>query len=309
MKILCCGDALIDMIPTSTVDGREGFVPHAGGAVYNTAVALGRLGVRTGMLTGLSWDMFGQQLAAGLSAGRVDTSLVVRSDRHTTLAIVQLTGGQATYAFFDENSAGRMLTPKDMPVLPTEVSALYFGGISLAVEPSADAYAALLEREHTTRAVMMDPNIRPDFIRDAPRYRSRIEGMIRRCDILKVSDEDLDWLVPAPLSLREKAEDMLDMGPSLVVVTRGGDGASGFLSDGRAVTVPAQQVKIVDTVGAGDTFNAGVLAQLSELGLLTKPALRGLSSDAVEQALAHGARVAAVTVSRAGANSPWVYEL
>ena len=307
--ILCCGEALIDMIPSLTDAGCEGFVPHSGGAVFNTAIALGRLGVRTGMLTGLSSDMFGRQLADALAASTVETSLVVTTDRPTTLAFVQLTDGQATYSFFDENSAGRMLTPADMPALPAGVSVLYFGGISLACEPCADAYATLLAREGKGRAVMLDPNIRPGFIRDEPRYRDRLGAMIARTDILKVSDEDLNWIMPAPLSPGEKAAVMLEQGPSLLILTRGKEGATGYLRNGLEVTVPARRVAVVDTVGAGDTFNAGVMARLSELGVLSRPALQDLSGDAVRAALTHGARVTAVTVSRAGANPPWAGEL
>ena len=137
--ILCCGEALIDMIPSPTLEGgRDGFVPHSGGAVFNTAIALGRLGVQTGMITGLSTDMFGQQLADALHASHVDTTRIIRSDRPTTLAFVKLTDGHASYSFFDENSAGRMIRPEDLPDLSDEVSALFFGGIRLAVDPCAD---------------------------------------------------------------------------------------------------------------------------------------------------------------------------
>ena len=307
--ILCCGEALIDMIPTPTKAGRDGFVPHAGGAVFNTAVALGRLGVQTGMLTGLSSDMFGQQLTDALNASHVDTSHIVTSARPTTLAFVRLQDGHATYSFFDENSAGRMLQMSDLPEISAEVSSLYFGGISLACEPGASTYAALLEREGKTRSVMMDPNIRPQFIQDIDIYRARLDRMIALADIVKVSDEDLNWMVPYPLSLKEKVEIVLERGASIVVLTRGGEGATGFLSDGTEVNVPALRAEIVDTVGAGDTFNAGVLAKLYELGALQKAKLATLPADALIQALQHGARVASVTVSRAGANPPWSDEI
>jgi fructokinase len=307
--ILCCGEALIDMIPTPTVAGPEGFVPHSGGAVFNTAIALGRLGVQTGMLTGLSSDLFGRQLAESLKASHVDTSHVILSDRPTTLAFVRLVDGHASYCFFDENSAGRMLTEMDFPALSDEVSSLFFGGISLACEPAAEGYAGLLEREATDRAVMVDPNIRPRFIKDIDGYRARLDAMLSRADIVKVSDEDLNWLQPAPLSLREKVAVLLEKGPSVVILTRGGEGATGFLADGREVQVAAERVEIMDTVGAGDTFNAGFLAKLSELGCLTKPQLSGLSENTLQQAIEHGAKVAAVTVSRAGANPPWAGEL
>lgn len=307
--ILCCGEALIDMIPTPTVAGPDGFVPHAGGAVFNTAIALGRLGVRTGMLTGLSTDMFGQHLSDALKASHVDTTHVISSMRPTTLAFVHLQDGHATYSFFDENSAGRMLSTDDLPNVSAEVSSLYFGGISLACEPGANTYEAVLKREGDSRAVMIDPNIRAQFIQDIDRYRARLDGMMAMADIVKVSDEDLNWMVPSPLSLKEKVDVVLESGPSIVILTRGSEGATGFLKDGIEVNVPARRVEIVDTVGAGDTFNAGVLAKLYELGALQKANLRTLSPEVVAQALDHGARVAAVTVARAGANPPWADEI
>ena len=307
--ILCCGEALIDMLPTPTLSGHDGYVPHAGGAVFNTAIALGRLGVRTAMLTGLSRDIFGQQLAEALRASHVDTSHVILSDRATTLAFVRLQQGQAAYSFYDENSAGRMLSVEDLPTLSDDISALFFGGISLACEPGATAYQALLEREGARRAVMIDPNIRPTFIEDEARYRKRLETMLRRADIVKVSDEDLHWIDQSRQPLRNKALDLLKGGPALVIVTEGAEGASAYLQSGAEVHAPVQRVQIVDTVGAGDTFNAGVLAKLSELGALHKPGLRDLTPDMAQAALTQGARAAAVTVSRAGANPPWAGEL
>ena len=307
--ILCCGEALIDMIATPTVSGGEGFVPHSGGAVFNTAIALGRLGAPVGMLTGLSSDMFGLQLGDALQTSHVDASHVIRSDRPTTLAFVQLKDGHASYSFMDENSAGRMLTPEDMPAQLPAVSALYFGGISLACEPCADAYAALLDRHGSDRAVMLDPNIRPGFISDQTRYRTRLNRMIGQADVIKVSDEDLDWIIPGPESVSDKVRLLLQAGPAVVIVTRGSQGASGFLADGSETSVPVQPVQVVDTVGAGDTFNAGVLAELDRSGHLTKAGVRALTPDTLRAALAKGAEVAAVTVSRAGANPPWAHEL
>lgn len=309
--ILCCGEALIDMIPARETPGSAlpAFSAHPGGAVFNTAIALGRLGEETGLLTGLSTDMFGQQLEAALAGSHVDSALAVRSARPTTLAFVQLNNGQARYSFFDENSAGRMLAPADMPALDAAVSALFFGGISLACEPGAEAYAALLEREAAGRAVMLDPNIRPGFISDETRYRDRLDRMIARTDILKLSDEDLDWLVPGPHPLAEKAAMLQAKGPAMVIVTRGAEGATAYLENERAVSAAAAPAVVADTVGAGDTFNAGVLARLSQLGLLGKQALRSLPGTAVEDALAYGCAAAAVTVSRAGAQPPWAEEM
>ncbi len=305
--ILSCGEALIDMLPRTTDRGETAFAPYPGGAVFNTAIALGRLGAPSGFFSGLSTDLFGQMLADGLEASNVDARFAHRSDRPTTLAFVTLTDGQASYAFYDENTAGRMLSPDDLPDLPGDVTACFFGGISLMVEPCASAYAALLRREAPNRTIMLDPNIRPSFIKDERAYRDRIDALIAMADIVKVSDEDLQWLEGTD-DLAELAARMLARGPKLVCVTRGADGATGFTSNG-PLSVPANKVEVADTVGAGDTFNAGVLAALHERGMLAKPALAALDDATVEAALSLGIKAAAVTVSRAGANPPWRNEL
>lgn len=306
--ILCCGEALIDMIPAQTGDGEKAYRPLAGGAIFNTAIALGRLNIPAGMLTGLSTDLFGKQLAQGLRGSGVDTSLCVSSDRPTTLAFVELTNGHASYTFYDENSAGRLLSPADLPDLPDAVEAIYLGGISLAVEPCADAYASLTQKAGG-RVIMIDPNIRQGFIRSETRYRERLDTMFARADIVKVSDEDLGWLIPGGGSLASKAAKLQAKGAGLVIVTRGKDGALAVMKDGTEVSVPGENVTVVDTVGAGDTFNAGVLASLHDRKLLTREALAGAGKEDIAEALRFGAKVAAVTVSRAGANPPRRSEL
>ena len=119
--ILCCGEALIDMLPRETAGGEACFAPYPGGAVFNTAIALGRLGTPAGLLSGISTDLFGAQLTRALAASQVRTDLAIRSDRPTTLAFVTLTEGQARYAFYDENTAGRMLTPTELPAIPADL--------------------------------------------------------------------------------------------------------------------------------------------------------------------------------------------
>ncbi|MFN3822647.1 MAG: carbohydrate kinase family protein [Pseudorhodobacter sp.] len=305
--ILCCGEALIDMLPRVTAEGEAAFAPHAGGAVFNTAIALGRLGVPTGFFYGLSTDLFGEILTRTLDAAGVDSSLAARSARPSTLAFVKLVKGQATYAFYDENTAGRLLTEADLPDLPDRVTTLFFGGISLVNDPTASACAMLQARACEDRVTMIDPNIRPGFITDEPAYRGRIDTMIARADIVKLSDEDLHWL-RGPGDVAALARRILETGPKLVFVTEGAAGA-------RAVTatqnlfVAATPVTVADTVGAGDTFNAGVLAALHRAGCLTKAALAGLPDETLDAALTLGTRAAAVTVSRPGANPPWDHEV
>ncbi len=304
--ILCCGEALIDMIPRPIADGKTAFVPHPGGAVFNTAIALGRLGASAGFYCGLSDDLFGRMLVRALEEAAVDTTLCPRPAAPTTLAFVELTDGQAKYAFYDENTALRSLTPTALPPLPDRVNALFFGGISLVAEPCGSAYEALMTRS-VDQVTMLDPNIRPGFITHEHAYRARIERMIALADIVKLSDEDLHWLCGSGDSDR-LAQGLMAQGPTIVVITQGAKGATAWCRE-ETVHVPGRAVQVVDTVGAGDTFNAGFLAALNGAGVLNRSALREISTGTLRHALELGTRAAAVTVSRAGANPPWRHEL
>lgn len=307
--ILCCGEALIDMIPMKGAGGNEGFAPLPGGSVFNTAIALGRLEVQVEMFTGLSMDLFGRQLDAALNASHVDTRKAVVSNRPTPLAFVQLTSGQASYTFYDEGSTVRMLTADDLPVLDQNTSAVYFGGISLCQNPVADALAAFCDTASQEHVVVLDPNVRPGFVQDVEAYRTRLRRMIAASDIVKVSDEDLNWIFPEATSLDQKFAELLNSGASIAILTRGHLGAKAQTSSGATAMVPVPKVEVVDTVGAGDTFNAGFIARLSELGLLTKPALDKLSNEALEDCVRFAAKVAAINVSRAGADPPWLCDV
>ena len=306
--ILSCGEALIDMLPRTSTGGEACFAPYAGGAVFNTAIALGRLGAPSAFFSGVSTDMLGEILADTLVASKVDTRFLARSDRPTTVAFVKLVNGQATYAFYDEGTAGRMLSETDLPVLPPEITTLFFGGISLVDDPAASTYEALQAREAPTRVTMTDPHISPGFIAgEEAAYRARVERMVARSDIVKLWDKDLPWL-EGNGDLTALARAILSKGPKVVFITEGAKGA-------RAVTaaqdrfVAATPVTVVDTVGAGDTFNAGVLAALHQAGALSKAGVATLTGATLDAALGLGTRAAAVTVSRAGANPPWAGEL
>ncbi|WP_295042642.1 carbohydrate kinase [uncultured Paracoccus sp.] len=300
--ILCAGESLIDMVPE---DG--GFRPLAGGSVYNTAIALGRLGEQVAYLWPISRDAFGDVLLRPLAEAGVNTDLCPRTDRLTTLALVTLTGGEARYSFYDEGSAGRMLAPEDIAALPGDIDALFAGGISLVPDPCGAAIESLIARDGGRLPVMLDPNIRPFFIPDAAAYRARLARLIARSDIVKLSGDDLEWLYPG-LAPDEAARLVLAQGPRLVLQTGGAAGARAHWS-GEPVTAPAIRTTVADTIGAGDTFNAGVLASLRRQDVLSKAGLAAITADQIAAALALGAQAAAVTVSRPGANPPWAHEM
>ncbi len=301
--ILSVGEALIDMLPRTSPAGEACFAPYAGGAVMNTAIALARLGSPSAFLTGLSSDLMGDVLRDTLTASNVNLDHAVRSNRPTTLAFVKLTNGHASYFFYDENTAGRMMTMADMPALPNTIKAYFTGGIWLAVEPCGTSLEALLTREASSRVTMIDPNVRPTFVQDRAAYTARIDRMIGLSDIVKLSDEDSEWLYG-----KTDPQAILAKGAKVVLMTEGSKGATAYTARG-SVQVGAPKITVADTVGAGDTFNAGFLASLDQAGLLTKTAVASLSDDALRAALSLGTRAAAITCSRPGANPPWAHEL
>jgi fructokinase len=302
-----CGEALIDMLPRKGADGAAVFQPFVGGSPYNVAIALGRLDVATSFFGGLSTDFFGEMLGKALAQSRVLVSFANVSDRPTTLAFVSLTDGHARYAFLDENSAGRMLTEIDLPAFPVELTALHFGSFSLAAEPCGSAYETLVRREHQSRVISLDPNIRPTLIKNRDAHIARLERLVAHADIVKLSDDDLAWLAPGA-NFDAFADAWLERGAKLVVMTRGATGASARMRR-VSVSVPAVEVKVADTIGAGDTFSAALMARLDEKGLLTKSDIAGLSEAQVGDLLAFAAKAASITCSRPGADPPWRREL
>lgn len=300
--ILCCGEALIDMLPRNSAEGEDCFAPHPGGAVFNTAVALGRLGAPSGFYSGISNDIFGTRLMEGLAASHVDSRYVSRSDAPTTLAFVTLNDGHAQYAFYDENTVGRMLSPHTLPSDPAQ--AYFFGGISLATEPCGKTYEALARQVAGTAPIMVDPNIRPSFISDEPAFRERLNVMLACADIIKVSDEDLEWIT----GNNDVEAFQAATAATAVLMTKGSKGVTVYTDYG-ATDVPAVKAQVVDTVGAGDTFNAGFLAGLHRAGALTIDTLDEAGPEVFSNAAELGVQAAAITVSRAGANPPWESEL
>lgn len=293
-------------MPSHAEDGSPCFVPCAGGSVFNAAVALGRLGASTGFLGGISSDFFGGLLRETLAESDVSAEHLVMSDRPTTLAFVRLVDGEPAYAFYDENTAGRMLSPEMLPDIPDAVSTLFFGSISLISEPCGSFFEALASRESERRVVMFDPNIRAGFVDDEEAYRARLDRIFGLSDIVKLSNEDLAWLTGG--SGGGEVDSILKRGPRLVVVTSGGEGAAAHTKSS-TVVVAAKDVDVADTVGAGDAFSAGILAAISNRGLLRKERLDDLSEEDLTSLLELGSTVSAVTVSRTGANPPYHYEI
>ncbi|MEL7133228.1 MAG: carbohydrate kinase [Pseudomonadota bacterium] len=302
--ILCAGEALIDMIPNA--DGE--YVPHVGGSVLNTAAALGRLGEDVALITGLSSDPFGALIEERMTSSHVATTHAVRSARNTTLAFVHLDQGDATYTFYDDETATRTIQPSDIPPVPDNAQAMFFGCISLCNPPVADTLLHLAMSQPADRLIMLDVNVRPGFAVDETTYRARLSRLMSRANIVKLSTDDIAWLIPEG-DLEAKARAAQDMTPGMLLLTEGGAGATAIMPDNRSVRVAAQSVEVVDTVGAGDTFNAGCLAALRRADALSPAAIDTLDEATITDMLTLATRAAAITVSRAGANPPWANEL
>ncbi|TDE36757.1 carbohydrate kinase family protein [Antarcticimicrobium sediminis] len=293
--ILCCGEAVLDMVPATLVGGGAGFRPVPGGGALNCAVALARQGVAAGFVGALSSDPAGARLAAHMQAEGVSLELATRTDHPCPLALAQPIAGGTRFDLYDSGSAGALYAASDLPdPLPDSTRALVFGGISLIASPAAEAFETLARRGADTRLIWLDLNIRPGLVRAPERYRARLMRMAALADVVKVSDEDLCWLGPGAL------DDLRRLAP-LVLHTRGEDGATAHWAT-QSLTLPAPRVQAVDTVGAGDIFNAAVLADLARSGLLAKPL--DLPEPTLRAALAHGIRCASDSVTRPGADAP-----
>lgn len=311
--ILVCGEALIDLFVGE--DDGTSLAARAvpGGSPFNVAIALARLGCDSAFCGGLSRDRFGETLAARLERDRVETRWSPRLAAPTTLSVVaKRPNGDVSYAFHGHGAADRMLGEADLPTsLPDTVRGLTFGSFSIAVDPTGAAYLALARREAQRRVISLDPNLRAMVTPDLVAWRARAAEFVAAADIVKASSEDVaDGFGVDPRddgALTELAESWLAVGVRLVVITHGADGAEAFLRTGGAGTerlrIPGRRVDVVDTVGAGDTLHAGLLARLDARGYLT-PGLVGLDAAAVADALAYATAAASITCTRAGANPP-----
>ena len=307
--IVVCGEALIDLTSSRT-DPRR-FDARPGGGPCNTAVGLGRLGVPTGFLGRLSTDRFGDALREHLRGAGVDLARVVPTDDVSTLAVANIDpSGGAAYTFYANGTADPGLTADMLPRLDDSVRALHFGTCALVFEPSGSTLEALFhgERAAGTRFLALDPNVRIGLVSNVDAYRSRIERMIAAADLVKVSDADIEALWPGEPVVSRVAQ-LARSGPSVIVLTRGAEALTALRSNGASVSVPAAKADVVDTIGAGDTVNAAMLAWLSTHDALSRAALDGLSDDQAAEMLRFAARAAAITCSRPGADPPWAAEL
>jgi len=304
--IAVCGENLIDMVPSE--HESQLFEACPGGCPYNSAIAAARLNVPTWFIGKTSNDFFGDKIVAKLQNSGVDISLLKRSNQAVTLAFVQRDSfGNAQYAFYSADAADRFLLPSDLPkALPQECAFLLVGSISLMQEPCGSTILRLIERESSKVLISFDPNIRASLIGSKAEYRERFEWVCRQSAIVKASDSDLEWVYEIPAE--QAAKKVLSLGPELLALTCGERGAIVFTKSIR-VEAPAVSVRVVDTIGAGDSFHAALLAALSWLKVHTRPDIAVLNHSQVRAVLRLATSVAAFDCTRRGAEPPTFREL
>jgi fructokinase len=307
-RFVVCGEALMDVFAGARSDSGIALDARVGGSPFNVAVGLARLGQPVGFAASLSRDFLGERLLQALEAEGVATGLVGRVDAPTTLGLVGMDSlGVPSYSFYGHGGADRQLAEDVVDRLPAATAALHVGSFATVVEPIAGTVRALVAHVQGRALVSYDPNVRLNVEPDLARWRVMLEWMLPRTQLLKISEEDLDLLHPgqAPHVFVDEA---LAQGVGLAVVTRGAAGAVAG-TRAAAVEVPAVAVRTVDTVGAGDTFQAALLTWLAEQQCLAAGALAALDATRLTAAVAFAGRAAALTCSRRGADLPRRHEL
>ncbi len=302
------GEALIDLVPSG--DPRT-FKAKEGGSPLNVAVGVARLGVRTSLMARLGDNAFGRVLRRYLESESVDLSASPSASEPTTLAVVSLDpAGNAVYDFYTDGTADWQWSHEELNLVPPDTTIVHFGSIAAWTDPGWLHIVNLIEKLHADGHVLVsyDPNIRPKLCGSRDQATSRIERAVSSSHLVKVSAEDLAWLYPgkAPAGV---AQDWIELGARLVVVTSGALGASAYRRDGIAVTRPAASVSVVDTVGAGDSFSAALLAALCEAAYASPGSIALIESEALDQALGYAVIASSITCSRSGANPPTSAEM
>jgi fructokinase len=302
--ILVCGEALYDLfLADSDPQGVTAIEAWPGGSPFNVAIGLARLGQAVGFFSSISTDVFGERLVRLLRREGVSDGYIRRSPAPTTLSIIGAgPQGRPHYSFRGEAAADRMISAADLPAEVTGVQAIHVGSLATVVHPIGEALRTLVLRASRHCVVSYDPNVRPTVEPDPDVWRRAMSTLLPMSHLMKISSEDVDYLY-RDADANTLAAHWISEGARLVVLTRGELGARAWT---RRVHVqhPAERVTVVDTVGAGDAFQAALLAGLAETGALSPETLGELEEPALSRLLDFAVRAAAITCSRRGANPP-----
>lgn len=306
--LIACGDALIDFVPTRNTEGREAVLPAVGGSCLNVAIGMARLGAPTGFVGGVSTDMFGHMIADHATRSNVELGLATRSDRQTTLAFVRIVAGESHYAFYDAETATRNWTYQRGTIPFANIEAVHVGSTTLVNDQGAAETRALIVDARASSTISFDPNCRPNLVKNKPAYLARMAEFAGQADLIKMSDVDFAYLFGEE-PYQQRANALLGQGTSLVVITRGNNGAIAWHASAGQVEVQAPKVEIADTIGAGDSFQAALLFALHKQGRISRQQLKDIGADELRRALSFAAKCAGMTCTRPGADPPWSHEV
>jgi fructokinase len=306
--LMSCGDALIDFVPTRNADGREAVMPAVGGSCLNVSVGMARLGAPTSFVGGISTDMFGRMIADHAAASDVELGLATRSDHQTTLAFVRIIAGESHYAFYDAETATRNWTYRRGSIPFDTVEAVHVGSTTLVNDQGAAETKALIADALMSSTISFDPNCRPNLVKDKPAYLARMAEFTASADLVNMSDVDFAYLFGEE-PYQQRARAMLGQGTSLVVLTRGNNGAIAWHARAGQIEIDTPKVEVADTIGAGDSFQAALLFALHKQGRLARPRLKDIGADELRRALSFAANCAGLTCTRPGADPPWSREI
>ncbi len=301
--IVVCGEALMDVFDAGATATGNALDARIGGSPYNVALGLARLAQPVAFCGAISTGFLGERLMRSLADEGIDTSCVQRTPAPTSICIIGLDArGVPAYDFYGERGADRQLDASALLRIPVATRALHFGSYAMVVEPVAITQRALIERECHRTLIAYDPNVRLTVEPSLQRWRDTLAWMLPRTHLLKVSEEDIGLLFPGR-ALDELASSWLTQGPRVVIITRGGEGSLAFGATASAHAAPVA-VDVIDTVGAGDTFQAALLTWLAEHERLSINGVATLDTSSLGDMLGFATRAAAITCSRRGADLP-----
>jgi fructokinase len=306
--LLSCGDALIDFLPVKSLDGPDAIMPVVGGSCLNIAVGMARLGAAAGFVGGIANDLFGRIVADHALASGVGLGYTTRSDHQCTLAFVRSVAGEPQYAFYDEGSAAQNWIYRSGSIPFGDVEAIHVGSTTLVGDAGAAQAFGMIREARGSATVSFDPNCRPNLVKDKGGYVARMAEFAAAADIIRMSDVDFGYLHGHD-DYAGWAASMLAAGASLVVITRGVEGVQAWHGSAGALSVETPKVTVVDTIGAGDSFQAALLYALHAMGRIATRPLRQIDADQLRRALSFAAACAAITCGRVGADPPWRADL
>jgi len=306
--ITVIGEALIDLLPGQQL---RTFVALPGGSPYNVAIGLARLGQRVTLMARLSGDAFGAILREQAAAEAIELAAAPRATEPTTLAVVSLDADAgASYYFHRSGTADWQWTAEEIGRAPAQTAVLHFGSIASWTPPGDAQILGLARRMHDRGDVLVsyDPNIRPRLLTDRHHAQQRVERALQCAHLAKASIEDITWLYPGATA-GEVAQRWLGLGPVVVVITASASGADAFTAGGHSVHRPARQIRVVDTIGAGDSFTAGLIGSLIERGLRSPAPLAACPESELAAIVDDAILVASLNCQRQGNDPPTAADL